>query len=54
MAVVGESNAFHRGAGPPAQMPICAVSHLGSNAEGEGGGKRTVSARPQRHHLVTV
>lgn len=38
LAVVGESSAFQRGARPPAQMPICAVSHLGSHEEGGAGG----------------
>lgn len=51
--MVGERRAFQRGARPPAQMPICAVSHLGSDGGGRGRGARTVSARPQRHDLVT-
>ena len=37
MAVVGESSAFQRRTRPPARMPICAVSHLGSNGGGRGG-----------------
>ena len=51
--MVGEHSAFQRGTRPPAQMPICAVSHLGSDEGGRGRGTGTVSARPQRHYLVT-